>query len=156
MPRTTRRGRTKTGGCHDRLPTALAEAGSADAIRLIYVLWIEEGGAVAAAFEVEHSTSIYSGIVRILDLALGIDGAAARNFVLVAPDDREGEVRSQFARLAFPSSICAAFLIAHYGTTAIAIARFGNGIRGIAIARPITLDISAAPRPTARARGPRS
>lgn len=105
LPRTTGRGRTKTGGCLDRLPTALAEAGSADAIRLIYVLWIEEGGDVAAAFEVVHSTSIYSGIVRMIDLALGIDGAAARNFFLVAPDDREGEVRSQVARLGFPSSI---------------------------------------------------
>jgi hypothetical protein len=30
-------------------------------------------------------TSIYSGIVRMPDLALGTEGAAARNFFLVAP-----------------------------------------------------------------------
>lgn len=65
------------------------------------MLWIEPTGDVAAAFEVEHTTSIHSGIVRMLDLALGIDGAAARNFFLVAPDDREHEVRAQFARPAF-------------------------------------------------------
>jgi type II restriction enzyme len=28
-------------------------------------------GVIHAAFEVEHTTSIYSGIVRMLDLALG-------------------------------------------------------------------------------------
>lgn len=30
------------------------------------------GTPVAAAFEVEHTTSIYCGIVRLLDLALGV------------------------------------------------------------------------------------
>lgn len=41
-------------------------------MRLIDVLWIEQSSQkVAAAFEVEHTASIYSGIVRLLDLALG-------------------------------------------------------------------------------------
>src|SRR3546814_13799804 len=71
-----------------------------DAIGLIDVLWLESGGRVAAAFEVEHSTSIYSGIVRMLDLALGTDGMASCYF-LVAPDRREADVRAQFARPAF-------------------------------------------------------
>ena len=31
-----------------------------------------------------------------LDLALGIEGAAAHHFFLVAPDNRQGEVRTQF------------------------------------------------------------
>lgn len=35
-------------------------------MRLIDVLWLERGsGRVAGAFEVEHTTSIYSGIVRL-------------------------------------------------------------------------------------------
>lgn len=128
-------------GCLDRLPKALAEADAADAIRLIDVIWIEQGGDVAAAFEVEHTTSIYSGIVRMLDLALGIDGAAARNFFLVAPDDREGEVRAQFARPAF--SRVAELNLRYLPYSELrdhrdAIARFGNGIKGVlAIARPI-------------------
>ncbi|MBJ7442142.1 MAG: type II restriction endonuclease, partial [Sphingopyxis sp.] len=75
----------------------------ADAIRLIDVLWLEQGGdRVAAAFEVEHSTSIYSGIVRMLDLALsGSDLHATAGLFLVAPDARESEVRAQIARPAF-------------------------------------------------------
>jgi type II restriction enzyme len=44
---------------------------------------------VAAAFEVEHSTSIYSGIVRMLDLALSGDLHATAGLFLVAPDARE-------------------------------------------------------------------
>ena len=119
-------------GCLDRLPAALSEAGAADAIRLIDVLWIEQGGDVATAFEVEHTTSIYSGIVRMLDLALGIDGAAARNFFLVAPDDRESEVRAQFARPAF--SRVAELNLRYLPYSELrdhrdAIPRFGNGRR---------------------------
>ncbi len=54
-----------------------------------------------AAFEVEHTTSIYSGIVRMLDLALSSDLHAADGLFLVAPDAREGEVRAQLRRPAF-------------------------------------------------------
>ena len=50
----------------------------------------------AEEIKVEHTTSIYSGILRMLDLALGIEGAAAHHFFLVAPDNRQGEVRTQF------------------------------------------------------------
>ena len=144
-------------GCLDRLPAALSEASAADAIRLIDVLWIEQGGDVAAAFEVEHTTSIYSGIVRMLDLALGIDGAAARNFFLVAPDDREGEVRAQFARPAF--SRVAELNLRYLPYSELrdhrdAIARFGNGMKAIlAIARPIGPDILVPPSPAARISG---
>ncbi|WP_024585097.1 hypothetical protein [Bradyrhizobium sp. OHSU_III] len=126
-------------GCLERLPATLADAGAADAIRLIDVLWIEQGGEVAAAFEVEHTTSIYSGIVRMLDLALGVDGAAARNFFLVAPDEREDDVRAQFARPAFSRVSELNLRYLPYGELRDhreAIARFGHGIKGIlAIAR---------------------
>jgi len=144
-------------GCLDRLPAALAEAGAADAIRLIHVLWIEQGGDVAAAFEVEHTTSIYSGIVRMLDLALGIDGAAARNFFPVAPDAREGEVRAQFARPAF--SRVAELNLRYLPYSELrdhrdAIARFGNGIKGIlAIARLIRPIMSTAQDATGNVSG---
>ena len=129
-------------GCLTRLPDPLAENGSAEAVRLIDVLWIDQSaGDVVAAFEVEHTTSIYSGIVRMLDLALGIEGATARNFFLVAPDDREADVQAQFARPAFSrvgeldlrylpySELCA---------NRDAIARFGSGLKGmLAIAKPL-------------------
>ena len=99
------RGRACTGGrlgdgCLGELPQSLNQMPGADAVWLIDVLWIDQSGQVAAGFEVEHSTSIYSGIVRLLDLALG-GGAATQHLFLVAPDDREHEVREQVQRPAF-------------------------------------------------------
>jgi len=100
-------GRTCEGGllgdgCIAALPDTLRKGASIDTIRLIDVLWLDPtSGRVEAAFEVEHSTSIYSGIVRMLDLALGVPSAARGVFFLVAPDERESDVRAQFARPAF-------------------------------------------------------
>ncbi|KXV19683.1 type II restriction endonuclease, partial [Acetobacter malorum] len=54
-----------------------------------------------AAFEVEHSTTIYSGIVRMLDLARGSEAQALEGLLLVAPDKREADVREQLWRPAF-------------------------------------------------------
>lgn len=88
-------------GCLADLPGAIAAIPGTEAVRLIDVLWLEKGSdIVAAAFEVEHTTSIYSGIVRLLDLALGAP-AQARGLFLVAPDGREKDVRAQLARPAF-------------------------------------------------------
>nr|WP_201752174.1 type II restriction endonuclease [Microvirga arsenatis] len=129
-------------GCLERLPEPLDRSASADAIRLIDVLWVDRAAAaVVAAFEVEHTTSIYSGIVRMLDLALGIEGAAARNFFLVAPDDREADVRAQFARPAFSrvGELDLRYLpYSELRAHREAIARFGSGLKGVlAIARPL-------------------
>jgi type II restriction enzyme len=84
----------------------------------------------------------------MLDLALGIDGAAARNFFLVAPDDRESEVRAQFARPAFSrvSELNLRYLpyseLRNHRET---IARFGNGLKGIlAVAKPISVQAPSA------------
>ena len=134
-------------GCLDSLPAAFDAAPGADATRLIDVIWFEPGGAghyctaVAAAFEVEHTTSIYSGIVRLLDLALG-GGAPARGLFLVAPDDREGEVREQLARPAFSRTrdLHVRFLpYSELERHREAMARFGHGMKAIeAVARTLT------------------
>jgi type II restriction enzyme len=59
-------------GCLDALPHGVACVRGAEAVRLIDVLWLDtDSGQVAAGFEVEHTTSIYSGTMRLLDLALG-------------------------------------------------------------------------------------
>jgi type II restriction enzyme len=130
-------------GCLERLPDHLMQDGNGETIRLIDVLWIDRtDGGVVAAFEVEHTTSIYSGIVRMLDLALGIHGAAARNFFLVAPDEREGDVRAQFARPAFSrvGELDLRYLpYSELRRHREAIARFGSGLKGmLAIAKPMT------------------
>jgi type II restriction enzyme len=68
-------------------------------VELIDVLWLQEGQ-VICAFEVEKSTSIYSGILRLQDLSLSLPDSGPHLY-LVAPDDREGEVRAQMVRPTF-------------------------------------------------------
>ena len=142
------RGRTYAGGrlgdrCLEALPEALAGGTGGDAVRLIDVLWLEKGtGRVAAAFEVEHTTSIYSGIVRLLDLALGPAAECARGLFLVAPDDREEQVRAQLARPAFSriSDLCVRFLpYSELEAHRHSMARFGQGMRAVeAVARALS------------------
>jgi type II restriction enzyme len=132
-------------GCLDVLPAAIADCGAEDTIRLIDVLWLSAGhDTVAAAFEVEHSTSIYSGIVRMLDLALGMPDHLASAYFLVAPDDREDAVRTQFARPAFSRVTELDLRFLPYDalrTHREAMARFGAGLKAVhAIARPIRRD----------------
>lgn len=73
-------------------------------IKLIDVLWFQKGtNNVVAAFEVEKSTSIYSGILRLADLSYSIaDGDEV--FYLIVPDNREKDVRLQLSRPAIKSN----------------------------------------------------
>ena len=130
-------------GCLDSLPSALA---AVDSVPLIDVIWIDHGTQdAAAAFEVEHTTSIHSGIMRMLDLASG-PAPAVRGLYLVAPDAREDEVRRQLARPAFRRIGELAVKYLPYGELAShrhSMARFGQGLRAVdAIAR--TLDAASA------------
>lgn len=127
-------------GCLDRLPEALECASAVESIRLIDVLWLEvAAGRVAAAFEVEHTTSIYSGIMRMLDLALGLPSQTAYALFLVAPDAREDDVRNQLLRPAFSrvADMNVRFIAySQLETHREAMARFGQGMKPIeAIAR---------------------
>lgn len=102
-----------------------------------------KNGPKSSAFEVEHSTSIYSGIVRMLDLALsGGDLQATAKLFLVAPDAREADVRAQLQRPAFRRVVDLDFSYLPYGEldkNREAIGRFGSGLRAIvAIARKLT------------------
>ena len=129
-------------GCLDRLPDALQPGAGSEAIRLIDVLWLDTVTAqVRAAFEVEHTTSIYSGIVRLLDLALGAGAGMAHGLYLVAPDAREADVRAQLARPAFQRVGELAVRFIPYGALAehrLSMARFGSGSKAIeAIAKAL-------------------
>jgi len=76
-----------------------------ETVSLIDVIWLKTGtGEIVSAFEVEKSTSIYSGILRLEDLARSIPNCTC-NFYLVAPDRREKEVMAQLARPAFRSDL---------------------------------------------------
>jgi type II restriction enzyme len=127
--------------CLDALPPPLATGAGADFIPLIDVLWLEhDSGRVEAAFEVEHTTTIQTGIIRMLDLAETQAGGLPGLF-LVAPDEREGEVRRQVQRPAFRrlGELCVRWL--PYGElerNREAMARFGSGLKAVeAVARAL-------------------
>lgn len=134
-------GKPLAHGCCRELPELLSTSGG-DAVRLIDVLWLErDTQRVAAGFEVEHSTSIYSGMLRLLDLALGVPNQAIAGLFLVAPDDREEDVRAQVQRPAFRGVANLHMKFVPYGELGKhreAIARFGHGLKPLdAIARPL-------------------
>jgi type II restriction enzyme len=75
-------------------------------ISLIDVIWINKNTKeIECAFEVEKSTSIYSGILRLVDLASSL-GSEQYNFFLVAPDSREKEIIAQLKRPSFKHLEC--------------------------------------------------
>ncbi|MDT8718643.1 hypothetical protein IAI10_18425 [Clostridium sp. 19966] len=67
-------------------------------VSLIDVIWLKKNSnQIECAFEIEKSTSIYSGILRLSDLATSL-GDKKYNFFLVAPDSREKEIIAQLVR----------------------------------------------------------
>lgn len=122
-------------GALTRLPDSVAHSTAADAIGLIDVLWFQRGpGTVAAAFEVEHTTSIYSGIVRMLDLAMSVPHASMSELYLVAPDARREDVRAQLRRPAFAAVADLDVKYLPYSEleqNRLAAARFGTGMHAV-------------------------
>lgn len=122
-------------GCLESLPRSVSEMAGAETVRLIDVLWLDSGsGQVAAAFEVEHSTSIRSGILRLHDLSLGSAGQSVKGLFLVAPDGREEEVRAQLRRPAFSRVADLDVRYIRYGELErerASMARFGTGMKAI-------------------------
>jgi predicted RNA-binding protein len=91
------------------LPTQFDETTNRT-IELIDVLWLR-GNGIAAAFEIESTTSIYSGLLRMSDL-IAMQPNLNIPLYLVAPDDRQDKVvneinRPTFSRLNPPlSEVC--------------------------------------------------
>ena len=82
----------------DAFPQMTVEKETLNTIGLIDVVWFEKGTSrVVAAFEVEKSTSIYSGILRLSDLALSFSDQAA-DLYLIVPGNREKDVILQLTR----------------------------------------------------------
>jgi hypothetical protein len=79
-------------------------------IELIDVLWLK-GHAIVAAFEIESTTSIYSGLLRMSDL-IAMQPNLNIPLYLVAPDERREKVlvevnRPTFTRLSPPlAEVC--------------------------------------------------
>lgn len=68
-------------------------------IELIDVLWLK-GNAIVAAFEVESTTSIYSGLLRMSDL-VAMQPNLTIPLYLVAPEDRREKVMTEVNRPTF-------------------------------------------------------
>lgn len=90
--------------CKADFPTLQCDKETESTIKLIDVLWFKKNtNNVIAAFEVEKSTSIYSGILRLTDLHYTIaDGDEA--FYLVIPGSREKDVLFQLQRPSIKSN----------------------------------------------------
>lgn len=82
----------------NELPTQFNPA-THKTIELIDVLWLK-GNSIVAAFEVESTTSIYSGLLRMSDL-LALQPNLDIDLYLVAPDDRRGKVEQEILRPTF-------------------------------------------------------
>jgi hypothetical protein len=68
-------------------------------IELIDVLWLQ-GNAIISAFEIESTTSIYSGLLRMSDL-ISMQPNLNIPLYIVAPDDRRNKVISEVNRPTF-------------------------------------------------------
>lgn len=77
----------------------LFEEESQRTIELIDVLWLK-GNNILAAFEVENTTSIYSGLLRMSDLVATIPNLNIPLY-LVAPDERRNKVVTEINRPTF-------------------------------------------------------
>lgn len=82
----------------DELPTQFNDATNRT-IELIDVLWLK-GNTILAAFEIEATTSVYSGLLRMSDL-LALQPNLDLALYLVAPDDRRAKVQQEIARPTF-------------------------------------------------------
>jgi hypothetical protein len=80
------------------LPRQFDEA-TTRTIEMIDVLWLQ-GETIVAAFEVEHTTSIYSGLLRMADL-ISMQPNIKINLYLVAPDERWDKVNAEINRPTF-------------------------------------------------------
>lgn len=112
----------------NKFPELPCDKDTQNTIRLIDVLWFEKGtNNIIGAFEVEKSTSIYSGILRLSDLYFSIsDGDEV--FYIIIPDSREKDVILQLNRPVIKNSKMNIkyILFSELRTNCDAICKFGT------------------------------
>lgn len=100
--------------CHDgknfsfislsKFPTIDVDKDTQRTIALIDVMWFEKGkNKIIGAFEVEKSTSIYSGILRLTDLYFSFPQDPSTLFLII-PNTREKELLLQLNRPSIKSN----------------------------------------------------
>ena len=84
--------------CLPVFPIMNFDKDTVNTIKMIDVIWYQKStNNIIGAFEVEKSTSIYSGILRLTDLAHSISDGNQVLYIII-PDNRENEVRMQLSR----------------------------------------------------------
>lgn len=83
----------------DSLPTNFDDVTNR-IVENIDVIWMSNENAIVAAFEVEHSTAIYSGLLRMSDL-LTMQPNIDIKLYIVAPDERYDKFRRELPRPTF-------------------------------------------------------
>jgi type II restriction enzyme len=84
--------------CREEFPDLPVDKETGNTIKLIDVIWFEKNSnRTVCAFEVEKSTSIYSGILRLSDLAFSLQDHESSLFIIV-PNAREKDVLLQLGR----------------------------------------------------------
>ena len=113
-----------------RLPPLGLDADSQRIVAAIDVVWLTRGSQVAAAFEVEHTTAVYSGILRMADLA-ALSPNLSFPLYLVAPGSRLDKVRRELSRPTFQAlelhRRCGFFSSEALAEAAPAMMRWGSG-----------------------------
>lgn len=122
-------GKSLSQSCIPILPVIPVHDDVRSTIQLIDLLWLEKNAnRIVCAFEIEKSTSIYSGILRLTDLALALPDHQTR-LCLVVPNHREKEVVAQLLRpsiLAANRGQASYFLFSDLVQHCDAICRFGT------------------------------
>lgn len=99
------KGKDYKGKKFSSLPKMIAELplqfddATTKTIEFIDVLWLK-GNAIVAAFEIESTTSIYSGLLRMSDL-IAMQPNLSIPLYLVAPDDKREKVMTEVNRPTF-------------------------------------------------------
>lgn len=93
------RGKTLGEDCLKQLPSLGLSDEATRRISLIDVIWIKQNAPVCA-FEVETTTSVYSGLLRMSDL-LSVVPALNVKLYIVAPNERQERVRAELTRPTF-------------------------------------------------------
>jgi hypothetical protein len=84
----------------DALPPLAIGKRTEKTIKHIDVLWLSSDNQIDAAFEIECSTSIYSGLLRMVDLVT-LSPNLNINLYIVVPESRVEQVKNELSRPAF-------------------------------------------------------
>ena len=104
----------KVGDIHglvDKLPGQFPPA-TLRTVKYIDVIWIKQQ-AIVAAFEIEHTSTMYSGLLRMSDL-LTIQPNIQIKWYIVAPDKRFGKFANEVARPTFSAIRIPLHTVCHF------------------------------------------